>query len=398
MEKVEQKIISNGVIDLKDISILMISFDTGLLNSSSSGDSISRHREYAKSLKRLDIIVLGKTNNSGSILSDNLQVYGVGNKFLSLYQAWVLAKDLMKKNKYDLVDTQDPHLTGLLGMFLKKKYKIKFELHFHGDFWDNPRWLALSFKHRIFNILQKKTVKNADAIRVVNKKIKEKLVFSGINESKIQVINTPVDTEKFVLDLDNQQISDIKNKYSNKKIILFVGRLVPEKNLTFLLELIKELKEKRNNFVLLLVGEGTEHDKLINFVNQNDLQDLVFFLGAKEHNELLVYYQAAYLSILLSVSESFGKVIIESGLSATPTLASRSLGPSAIIEDGQNGWLVDINDLENTTAKLVYLLDNEDLVKLIGIKIKQEFADTYSRGRTFGQVKDFWFKIVNNQL
>ncbi|MDP2812109.1 MAG: hypothetical protein Q8O32_00235, partial [bacterium] len=101
--------------NLSDKSILMISFDAGLLKVGSSGDVLFRHREYAKNLKRLDIIVFGWADNSSNALADNCLAYGVGNKLSSLWRAWILAKKLMRKNNYDLVDTQDPHLTGLLG-------------------------------------------------------------------------------------------------------------------------------------------------------------------------------------------------------------------------------------------------------------------------------------------
>ena len=168
----------NNMSNLSDKSILMISFDIGLLNVGQSGDAVNRHREYAKNLKRLDIIVFGRADNSSNALSDNCLVYGVGNKLSSLWRAWILAKKLMRKNNYDLVDTQDPHLTGLLGWLLKKKYKIKFELHFHGDFWQNSLWLRESKKNIFYNILQKIIVPRADAIRVTSHIIKDKLIKS----------------------------------------------------------------------------------------------------------------------------------------------------------------------------------------------------------------------------
>ena len=372
----------------------MISFDTGLLRPSSSGDAIVRHQKYAQTLKRLDIIVLGKSDDEKNKLADNSTVYGVGNKPSSVIDAWKLACKLMDKYRYDLVDTQDPHLTGMIGCWLKGKYGIKFELHFHGDFWKNPKWVSLKFKNKIFNLVQKRTVSKADAIRVVNRKIKEKLMKSGISSDKIKVINTPVDTEKFA---QNADTNSIESKYG-KKILLYVGRLVPVKNLPFLLEAIKKVKEKRNDFVFLAIGEGSECDGLIDFVNKNNLQDTVHFLGPKNHDELISYYKAAYLFLLMSVSESFGKVIIEAGLTGTPSLASRTLGPGAIIEDGKNGWLVDINDMDATVRKINELLDNDSMVKEIGQKIEKDFAKDYSREQTFEKVGDFWLSIVNDQL
>jgi len=380
---------------LKKISILMISLDPGLLDSGSSGNVIERHKYYANKLKRLDIIVLAKSKNKKNKLSDNCNVYGFDNSFSSIFKAYNLGKKLFKKYNYNLIDTQDPHITGLIGYLLKIKFKSKLEVHFHGDFWKNKFWIKESLKNRVYNILQKILIKKVDAIRVVNKRIKSKLIESGIKKNIIVTINTAVNEEVFVKDIDS---FEIQNKYNNKKILLFVGRLVKAKNLFFLLEVIKKLKEKRDDFILLLIGEGEEKDKLNKFIKENNLSDYVNILEPKSHKELSLYYNVAYLLILLSTNESFGKVIIETGFTNTPTLSSESLGPQDIIKDNINGYLVEINNLDQTLDKLDYLLNNKDLVEQAGKEAKKNFLLKYSQKETYKKVEELWYNIVNNRL
>ena len=373
----------------------MISLDPGLLDSGSSGNVIERHKYYANKLKRLDIIVLAKSKNKKNKLSDNCNVYGFDNSFSSIFKAYNLGKKLFKKYNYNLIDTQDPHITGLIGYLLKIKFKSKLEVHFHGDFWKNKFWIKESLKNRVYNILQKILIKKVDAIRVVNKRIKSKLIESGIKKNIIVTINTAVNEEVFVKDIDS---FEIQNKYNNKKILLFVCRLVKAKNLFFLLEVIKKLKEKRDDFILLLIGEGEEKDKLNKFIKENNLSDYVNILEPKSHKELSLYYNVAYLLILLSTNESFGKVIIETGFTNTPTLSSESLGPQDIIKDNINGYLVEINNLDQTLDKLDYLLNNKDLVEQAGKEAKKNFLLKYSQKETYKKVEELWYNIVNNRL
>ena len=91
-------------------------------------------------------------------------------------------------------------------------------------------------------------------------------------------------------------------------------------------------------------------------------------------------------------------MIVEAGMAKVPSLASRTLGASAIIDDKHTGWLVDINDEVKTLEKLNYALDHEDEVKKIGNNAYQDFMERYGQNKAYGRAKDFWYKIVNNLL
>jgi glycosyltransferase involved in cell wall biosynthesis len=383
--------------DLKDVSILMIGFDPGLLGIGSSGDAINRHKNYASYLKKLDIIIFSRSDIKENKISQNCTVYGVGHGISAILRAWVLARRLQKINHYDVFDMQDPHVTGFVGLLLKKEFKSKLEVHFHGDFWQNNLWLKQDKKNIFYNILQKIVVPRADAIRVVSKIIKDKLVKAGLEDKKIRVINTPVNQEQFEQVVDDYKITTLKNQYQGRKIILFVGRLVTAKNLPFLLEVIAKLKNKRNDFVLLIIGEGEKKEELSKIIEQKDLKNIVFLLGAKDQAEILAYYRSADLNTLLSTTESFGKVIIEAGVASTPTLASKTTGALSIIEDGKNGYLVEINDLEGTVTALDKIISSDNL-KIIGQQAKHDFIRDYSQKNTYEKVKEFWWQIVNDKL
>ena len=72
--------------------------------------------------------------------------------------------------------------------------------------------------------------------------------------------------------------------------------------------------------------------------------------------------------------------------------------PSFIINNSQDGWLVDINDLKATVDKLNTLLDSPEEVSLAGQKAKENFVKHYGQVHSFEKVKGFWKEIVNEQL
>lgn len=378
--------------ELSDISILMISLDPQFL--SESGDVINRHQKYADGLKRLDVIVLAGEPGIVRKLADNYYIYSAGRGWGSLRRAYKIGLGLFVKNKYDLVDTQDPHATGIIGLWLSRRWHKPLEVHFHGDFWQNDYWLKESFKNRLYSIIQKKIVRKAAGIRVVSQRIKDKLLESGIPANKIAVIHTPINDELFNLPVDAEKVEAIQTKYG-KKILLSVGRLVAAKNLPFMLKVIKELKSRRHDFVLLMIGNGAQKNELLFLISQYHLQDTVFLLGEKEQHLLVDYYQAAYLLLFLSTNESFGKVIIEAGLRNTPTLASDTLGAMTIINDNQTGWLVNINNLQQTVDKLDYLLSNHQEVERVSLIAKEYFLTNYAQANTYQKISDFWQKIVS---
>jgi hypothetical protein len=129
-----------------DIRILMISLDPVLLGQG-DGDVMQRHIDYASEVSSLDIIVLGGTKSESKQVSEKLTIHSTGGTgIVKAFRAYSLGLGLCRRG-VDLIDTQDPHLTGLIGWLLKRKFQIPLEVHCHGDFIDNSYWRSESWKN-----------------------------------------------------------------------------------------------------------------------------------------------------------------------------------------------------------------------------------------------------------
>lgn len=123
---------------------------------------------------------------------------------------------------------------------------------------------------------------------------------------------------------------------AEKKVLLFVGRLVEVKNLCFLIEVFSDYVSKNKNAVLILVGDGDKKSELIKLVELLKMKDNVIFAGRFEHKELYAWFRVADYFILPSTWEPFGAVVNESLIAGVPVICSNLAGASCLIND-RNG-------------------------------------------------------------
>lgn len=379
----------------------MLSIDKGLLGKGQLGDVVERHRRYGELVDKLDIIVFCRPGFSENQISDKLTVFPTNSKSRLNYffDGLGLAKNLFAKNQYDLIVTQEPFITGLVGYFFKKRFKSKLLIHFHGDFWQNPNWLKEHWLNFIFLLISKFTVPRADAIRVMSQGQKDKLVKAGINEKKIRVISTPINLEKY----NHPNLEQVKNfKDHGLPIILHVSRKDYEakdfRTLLKAFEIIYQQKKPKVHF--WQVGAGLTPKEL-----KERFPDIpLSFSGSAafrmdpqvEPNSLINIYHSADVVVLSSKSESFGKVLVEANACGKPVVSTATTGAKEIVEDGYNGFLVPIGDAQSLAEKILFLLNNPEKAKAMGENgrklVYEKFADNTEK------IIDFWQEVIAGKL
>ena len=138
----------------------------------------------------------------------------------------------------------------------------------------------------------------------------------------------------------------------DKKIILFVGRLVGLKNLHRLFESYASIKDKGR---LVIVGYGPERASLEALSASLGLD--VIFTGARFGNELLAWYNIADVLALPSTQEAFGAVTGEALTCGCRVMVSKRAGSSSLVRNGENGLVVDPENAASITEALTQLLD-----------------------------------------
>lgn len=372
------------------MNILNIGTDKTLVGGKRLGDAIERHRKYGEAVDHLDIIVYTdkKEDLKEFFISDKVIGYPTNSccKPWFIFDAVKIFKQINNKHKIDLVQCQDPFLPGLVGWWLKRKFGVKLQINFHGDFWDNLSWLKERKINRIFLWISKFTVPRADAIRVMSEGQKDKLIRAGINEKKIRVISTPVDIDKFKVESENSKAEN------DKKIILHIGRDDEVKDYNTLVNAFRLVKEKIPDTKFVQAGADNELYQAMDNINFKD----ILLKGRLNHDSLMDLYNQSFVFVLSSTSESFGKVLVEANACGKPVVSTATTGAKEIIEDGKNGFLVGVGDYQALAEKIIYLLEHPIEAKAMGERgrqmVKERFGDNTSK------IVKFWQDIIGGNL
>jgi len=154
---------------------------------------------------------------------------------------------------------------------------------------------------------------------------------------------------------------EIRRKCSleNKRIFLFVGRLVALKNVSSIIRSFAALDQKGNKLVIVGEGPEKEHLKLL----AEELQINVLFTGRLEGDALNVWYDLADTLILASTQEAFGAVTNEALLAGCHVLVSNRAGSACLVEEGVNGYTfnpLNVKELSEKMKKVQCLPVNYD--------------------------------------
>lgn len=147
----------------------------------------------------------------------------------------------------------------------------------------------------------------------------------------------------------SQKISN--NKIEFEPYLLLVGKLLPQKNIKFAIDILKLFNKKYRKIDLIIIGEGKLLSNLKQYAKNINMSESVRFLGSK--NNVDDYFNGAYATILTSYYEGFPNVLIESMRCNTPVVAHDcKSGPSELIINGENGFLVEYNNIKEFTKAL----------------------------------------------
>jgi glycosyltransferase involved in cell wall biosynthesis len=188
-------------------------------------------------------------------------------------------------------------------------------------------------------------VQGADGIVAVSHDLASHLNRLGTPRDRIHINYGGVDQNVF---FPGSQ-EDARNKLglaSSKRILLYIGNLVPVKNIPVLLTACKLLRRRGIEFELRIIGGGPLRNRLAGLCRQYDLAETVFFQGVMSQSRLGDWYRAADLFVLPSNSEGVPSVLLEASTCGTPFVATRVGGIPEILEWGRGSLVEPANAAE----------------------------------------------------
>ena len=126
-----------------------------------------------------------------------------------------------------------------------------------------------------------------------------------------------------------------------KRVLLFVGRLSPEKQVDQLIRAFGEIHDGIPDAILALVGNGAQRSSLESLAAACGIAGKTIFAGPKQGNELCAWYRVGAVLALPSSQERFGAVVNEALLAGMPVVCSDRAGASGLIREGETGVVID---------------------------------------------------------
>ena len=210
--------------------------------------------------------------------------------------------------------------------------------------------------------------------------------------NKNQLIIAPIIQDPERLRKNSKTLEKTASEYlqrfqlAEKKILLFVGRLVQEKGLTIFLETIHPLLLENNQILVVMVGEGDELKKLQSMTEQKHLNDRIIFPGRYEGDELYAWYLCASGFVLPSTYEPFGAVVNEALIFGQKVLCSQYAGASSLIR-ADNGLIYNPLNKEESIEKIKLFINDIETVRDVSLSKKpslitnhqQEFIEEWEK-------------------
>jgi glycosyltransferase involved in cell wall biosynthesis len=265
------------------------------------------------------------------------------------------------EEEFDVVHSHSPFILGTVGARWAKYSRVPLVFTFHTLYHRYLHYAPIPQQVSRPYTLQKLKYycELCDHIVAPSKAI-ERVVHRFRSDASTSVIPTGVDVACFASG-EGARARETFGIASDEKVLLYVGRLAPEKNLGFLLRSLAPLLRDTQPFRvrLLLVGDGAATAQLKTIVQELQLQQRVTFSGFLEEQALLDCYAAGDIFVFASRTETQGVCIAEALSAGLPCVVVGAMGAAESVSDGVEGLVVPPHDVRFCEAVQRLLSDEE---------------------------------------
>ncbi len=245
------------------------------------------------------------------------------------------------RSHFDIVHTQTPFGLGIWGAALARMFRKPLIHTYHTFFAEYSHYLKVREGFgRAFAAQYSRIYCNRCEHIIVPSPMFIDILRSYRITTPIEVIPTGVSIP--ARRLTRTEARDRLDIPQDRQVLLYVGRLAKEKNVEFLLDALKALRERtRRDPLLVIVGDGPHRGDLENAAAERGLQDRIRWTGGVPHQEVFHYYSAADVFTFASRTETQGLVAAEAMSCGLPVVALKGPGVNDFVTPARGGFLTD---------------------------------------------------------
>ncbi len=280
------------------------------------------------------------------------------------------AVNKIKSWNLDIIHSQTEFAIGTFARILAYQLDIPLVHTYHTMYEDYIHYITKGY----FDKSSKKIVeyltlfycdKTATELIVPTKKTYDLFKEKYQVDRNIHIIPTGIELERFYTEnIDKKKLASIKRKEKITKddfIAIFIGRLAQEKNVVFLLDVMKDLVPSLPKLKLLIVGDGPDYDLYKEIIEKDHLENNVIMTGKVAWEEVPYYYHLSDIFLTASHTETQGLTVIEAMASSVVPICIDDESFKNTIIDGLNGRI--FNNEKECKEIITELYNDNELTK-----------------------------------
>ena len=195
-----------------------------------------------------------------------------------------------------------------------------------------------------------------------------------------------VESELFNPARRSMQWREARSISGDEVVIAFVSRLVTEKGLDVVIDVIRGLEQRRVSHRLVIVGDGPERERLGGALPN------AIFEGHQSGPDLATAYASSDVFLFPSDTETFGNVTLEALSSGLPAVVANATGSNALVQDGYNGYLATPRDSRDFLEKTGRLIRDSTLRSKMSLNARQS-AESYDWEMVLGRMTSYYGEL-----
>ncbi len=263
---------------------------------------------------------------------------------------------LLPSLKLDVIHAHHPILLGQTAANKAADMNLPLVFTFHTQYWEYthyvpfPQEVVQEFLKNAVHTWLRSYLSKCQHVVIPSESIKEYLVNEYGLQDGYTVIPTGTELEPFQ-DADGDALRR-QMGWQNDKVIVSIGRLAAEKNWETLVQAVAQICQSHPDVRLVLIGDGPAKQSLETLAAELGIAERVTLTGALSFTDVPAYMRAADLFGFASVTETQGLVTLEAMAAGLPIVAVDGSGTRDIVQDGEQGILV-----ENDASALAAAMD-----------------------------------------
>lgn len=262
----------------------------------------------------------------------------------------------------DIIHVHSPFLLGRLGARAARRHKLPLVFTFHTLYDQYVHYLPLAenASRRLARNISRDFCNYCQLVVTPSQLVENYLRRIGV-QAPIQTIPTGIDLNEFTA-ADPSWLRETYQIGAAERVLLFVGRLGKEKNVTFLLHSFAEVTAAIPDTHLVLVGKGPLENQLHRLTLELGLESKVTFTGMLPRHKVVHCYAGADLFVFPSVTETQGLVIGEAKTQGLPVVAIKAFGAAEMVRHMEDGLLIDLS-IDSFAEAIIKLLRDKELYR-----------------------------------